>query len=121
MRFNHRPIVEGGFLKERCAKLFDGLFQRQAKKQTGKRKQNTDLNSVGIFYCLFCGFVQVVDKVLGLHLQSGGGVSAFGRHGTGISEKREISPQKLFGKLSVPEGQGRTYISWAFAQGLLHT
>ena len=107
----HRTAVQppadcrGRFFEGALRKTFDGLFQRQAKKQTGKRKQNTDLNSVGIFYCLFCGFVQVVDKVLGLHLQSGGGVSAFGRHGTGISEKREISPQKLFGKLSVPEGK----------------
>lgn len=33
VRFNHRPIVEGGFLKERCAKLLTDYFKDKRKNR----------------------------------------------------------------------------------------
>ena len=33
VRFNHRPIVEGGFLKERCARLLTDYFKDKRKNR----------------------------------------------------------------------------------------
>lgn len=34
VRFNHRPLVEGGFLQEQCAKLLTDYFKDKRKKNT---------------------------------------------------------------------------------------